>query len=121
MPLELFGGYQVATQSSAPCSFSNTTMNDTKIIAAMKLYGSTFEKALAEACMAADSMNLWVIKGAFPELWQEYSKIADTYEYQRQYCGEPIYTKEQSKISVEDISKCSPLGYRLEPPEEPVV
>lgn len=84
----------------------------------MKLYGSTFEKALAEACMAADSMNLWVIKGAFPELWQEYSKVAANKDYQSQYCGEPMYTKEESKISVEDISKCSPIGYSFEPPEE---
>lgn len=43
---------------------------------AMKRVGGGFVKALGEALMRADPGNRARIKGAFPEYWEQYRKIA---------------------------------------------
>lgn len=43
---------------------------------AMKIWGGGFAQSLAFACRVADGDNLARIKGAFPELWGNYSKMA---------------------------------------------
>jgi hypothetical protein len=39
---------------------------------AMAKYGGGFVKALAQACHAADPINLLKLKQAFPEYWSHY-------------------------------------------------
>lgn len=38
----------------------------------MACYGGSFEKALANALMYADLINVRKIKNAFPELWEKW-------------------------------------------------
>ena len=52
------------------------TLSDYDIIHAMKTYGGSFARALAEACRCADDVNLRHIKVAFPDLWREYRELA---------------------------------------------
>jgi hypothetical protein len=48
---------------------------DAAVIEAMLHNGGGFVKALAEAAARADSDNLRRIKLAWPEYWEQYSKI----------------------------------------------
>ena len=50
--------------------------NDMKTLDAMDVYGGSFVVALARACRFADPDNLGKIKGAFPEYWAQYRKMA---------------------------------------------
>lgn len=50
-------------------------MSDYEIVATMQRYGGSFARAIAEAAQRADEMNLARLKGAFPELWQEYADM----------------------------------------------
>lgn len=49
-------------------------MNDR--IRAMRLYGGSFVRALAEAMVVADSANLERIEKAFPEVMVKYDEFA---------------------------------------------
>ena len=46
------------------------------IAVAMKSYGGAFVSRLGEALAFADPNNVERIKAAFPEYWEEYSKLA---------------------------------------------
>jgi len=47
-----------------------------KVLKAMETYGGSFVKALAEAFYHADPINFIKLKNAFPEYWEEYSRMA---------------------------------------------
>lgn len=49
---------------------------DHQTIEAMKRYGGGFVKALADAALLADDINLERLKAAFPEYWKKYSDMA---------------------------------------------
>lgn len=51
-------------------------VSDILVIQAMQRFGGGFVKALGEAAMKADLVNLRRIKQAFPELWERYAEIA---------------------------------------------
>lgn len=53
------------------------TDQDLKTIDAMKRYGGSFVKALAEAALHADPDNLKRIKTAFPEYWERFTEMAN--------------------------------------------
>jgi len=46
------------------------------VILAMKKFGGSFVKSLAEAFRTADEKNFQKLKNCFPEYWSEYEKIA---------------------------------------------
>lgn len=46
------------------------------INAAMRKFGGSFVKALAEAARCADPQNLERLQNAFPEIWQRYAALA---------------------------------------------
>ncbi len=46
---------------------------DRQVIAAMRRFGGSFVKALAEAATAADPINLAKIKAAWPDYWARYA------------------------------------------------
>ena len=50
---------------------------DYAVIDAMKKYGGSFVKALAECATRADSDNLIKIKTTFSEYWKQYEEIAN--------------------------------------------
>ena len=50
---------------------------DLRVVEAMEKYGGGFVKKLAAAAMVADSVNLAIIKGAWPEYWDEYTRFAE--------------------------------------------
>jgi hypothetical protein len=52
------------------------TKEDQKVIAAMKRYGGGFVKSLAECFQRADADNYRRLRLAFPEIWEQYSKMA---------------------------------------------
>jgi hypothetical protein len=54
-----------------------STEQDLKVIEAMKQYGGSFVKSLAEAATRADMQNLAKIKAAFPDYWKQYTDMAD--------------------------------------------
>lgn len=51
-------------------------VSDEDVIRAMRHYGGSFAKSLAEAAMRADPENLARIKMAWPDYWQRYSQLA---------------------------------------------
>lgn len=53
-------------------------MNDEDyfVVEAMEKFGGSFVKALANMCRHADPINLQKIKRAWPEYWEEYTKMA---------------------------------------------
>ena len=51
-------------------------MTDWEIIHAMLVYGGSFVQALARAWQAADQVNQYKLKRAFPELWELYADMA---------------------------------------------
>ena len=53
---------------------------DYPIIEAMKKYGGGFVKTLAELCWHADQENYRKIKKAWPEYFEQYAKMADQEE-----------------------------------------
>lgn len=55
---------------------------DRYTIDAMKRYGGSFVKALAEAFERADHMNFEKLKSAFPEYWQQYEGVGIELEKQ---------------------------------------
>ncbi len=46
------------------------------VVDAMKKYGGSFVKALAECFSRADINNVGRLKLAFPEYWEQYSEMA---------------------------------------------
>lgn len=54
------------------------TPPDHEIIDAMRTYGGSFVRALAEAAACADCGNLQRLKEAFPDYWEKYEDIATT-------------------------------------------
>jgi len=48
---------------------------DVKVINAMRKYGGSFIKSLAETCIYADETNFERIKKAFPDYWEDYKKM----------------------------------------------
>lgn len=54
------------------------TENDFKTIEAMIKFGGSFAKNLGQAARFADLSNLHKIKVAFPEIWSQYEKMAQT-------------------------------------------
>jgi phage gp37-like protein len=59
------------------------TEQEIQIVNAMEKYGGSFVKALATTCRLADEDNLWRIRHAFPEIWANYTGIAETLELKR--------------------------------------
>jgi hypothetical protein len=51
--------------------------DDFTVIQAMKTYGGSFVKALAEAARLADSINLEKIKTAFSDYWEKYRGMSE--------------------------------------------
>lgn len=49
---------------------------DGNVIFAMLEFGGSFVKALGEAAMRADLENLAKIKKTWPEIWENYQKLA---------------------------------------------
>lgn len=47
-------------------------VSDQQVIAAMRVYGGSFIKALAEAAAHADEVNLKRLRIAFPDYWVTY-------------------------------------------------
>jgi hypothetical protein len=43
---------------------------------AMRVYGGSFVRALADAAECADPCNLAKLKAAFPEVWEQYRRMA---------------------------------------------
>lgn len=52
---------------------------DINIVEAMQRFGGGFANALAKAAIRADADNFRRIKEGWPELWEEYSKLAAFY------------------------------------------
>jgi hypothetical protein len=50
---------------------------DYDVIEAMKRYGGSFVKKLAEAFALADPQNQARLKAAFPEYWKKYTEMAE--------------------------------------------
>jgi hypothetical protein len=46
-------------------------------VEAMRKYGGSFVKALAECFYRADGQNFAILKGAFGHYWREYEAIAE--------------------------------------------
>lgn len=57
--------------------FADVEIDPAKVANAMREYGGGFVKALAEAIVRADSENLEKLKGAFPDLFEKYGKMAE--------------------------------------------
>lgn len=56
------------------------TDQDYKVVEAMKKYGGSFVKSLAECFVHADPVNINKLKGAFPEYWDQYSRMTERKE-----------------------------------------
>lgn len=52
------------------------THTDYQTINAMRWYGGSFVRALAETAFCADPANLERLKAAFPEYWAKYAAMA---------------------------------------------
>lgn len=50
--------------------------DDLRTIAAMRQFGGSFVKALAEAAARADAGNLAILRAAFPGYWADYRAMA---------------------------------------------
>jgi hypothetical protein len=61
-------------------SESMTRYGDIRIIDAMKKYGGSFVKCLAEAMMHADPINLKKLKISFADYWKQYEMIVEREE-----------------------------------------
>lgn len=48
------------------------SVSDLDVILAMRKYGGSFVRALAEAALRADDSNLARIKTAWPDYWEKY-------------------------------------------------
>ena len=53
------------------------TISDDAVIQAMRYHGGGFVRALAEAAVRADSVNLSRIKTAFAGIWEHYAGMAE--------------------------------------------
>lgn len=53
------------------------TEHDLKVLGAMRAYGGSFTKALAQAAGLADPVSFARIKAAFPEAWRYYGTVAE--------------------------------------------
>lgn len=53
------------------------TEEEYKIVTAMSVWGGGFVKGLANLMKLADHNNFKRLKNAFPEYWEQYSKMAD--------------------------------------------
>jgi hypothetical protein len=53
------------------------TDHDIKILKAMKRYGGSFASNIAQAALAADSINYARLKAAFPDLWDSYERFIE--------------------------------------------
>ncbi len=49
---------------------------ESKVIEAMEVYGGSFVAALATAFRRADRTNFDRLRGAFPEIWNDYVEMA---------------------------------------------
>ena len=52
------------------------TLEETETVGAMRRYGGSFVKALADAFTAADAENFAKLRAAFPDYWEKYRAIA---------------------------------------------
>jgi len=52
------------------------TERELAVVAAMKRYGGSFVKALAEAFTYADPDNFRILKASFPDYWRLYEDAA---------------------------------------------
>lgn len=52
------------------------TVEEREIIDAMRTYGGSFVKCLAECFEHADVVNTEKLKKSFPEYWEEYRKMS---------------------------------------------
>jgi len=51
-------------------------VSDLEIILTMATFGGSFARALAQAAMTADPVNLRRLRDAFPEMWAQYAEVA---------------------------------------------
>lgn len=49
---------------------------DYEVVAAMRRYGGSFARALADAFEHADPLHFQRLRSAFPDLWEEYARMA---------------------------------------------
>lgn len=54
---------------------------DLQIIKAMTKYGGSFVQALADCFLRADTHNFKKLKDAFPEYWEQYKIMAESWIY----------------------------------------
>lgn len=52
-------------------------MTDSYLVDVMLRYGGSFVQALAQCWLRADAQNRARLKAAFPDVWAEYSDIAN--------------------------------------------
>ncbi len=57
---------------------------DYEIVEAMRVYGGSFVRKLAELCGHADLENFTRIKATWPEYWSEYAEIARMHAAKRE-------------------------------------
>jgi pyruvate/2-oxoacid:ferredoxin oxidoreductase beta subunit len=52
------------------------TNQELQVVNAMRIYGGSFVKSLAECFIHADSSNFDILKKAFPTYWTSYENMA---------------------------------------------
>lgn len=59
-------------------------ISDYEVLKAMRCFGGSFIRALAEAISTADEINRQKLKDAFPEYWAQYAELARLESERRQ-------------------------------------
>ena len=77
-------------------TFINMTELDYKVISAMRTYGGSFVKALANCAAHADASNFAKIKATWPDYWQEYTRMAFHDESHIEFSGNDLVESVQS-------------------------
>lgn len=54
--------------------------NDHRTLKAMEIFGGSFASAIALAAQSADRFNYARLKEAFPDLWRDYTEMAEQLE-----------------------------------------
>lgn len=72
------------------------TVQDMKVVGAMRTYGGSFVKALATCAAYADAHNLAKIKATWPDYWQEYTEFAKRDEKEIEFSGKDLCDSVQS-------------------------
>lgn len=74
---KVLGGAITLSSDGGDEVFADVEIDPARVAGAMRKYGGGFVKALAEAIVRADSENLEKLRGAFPEYFEKYAKMAE--------------------------------------------